>query len=123
MKLFTLDAIIGQLERAMDVMSYRAQMTSSNVANLDTPGYRTKDIDFNRALQDAMRAEDLADLERAARSQPLPGLVVRHDGNNVNIEREMLALAQTRHRYEAATQFVRLKLRQVRSALSEGRVG
>ena len=41
-----LNAIAGQLERYMDLLSARQKLVASNIANADTPGYRTQDIDF-----------------------------------------------------------------------------
>ena len=36
------------LEKALDVASQRQQLVTANIANVDTPGYQTKDIDFPR---------------------------------------------------------------------------
>ncbi len=116
-----LDALIARMERAMDVASRRQQLTASNVANIDTPGYRTQDIDFDEALKRAVRQNEPA--TSAAKAGPVRGLPVRNDGNDVSADREMLALAQTRLRYETAAAVARLRLRQLRSALTEGRNG
>ncbi len=133
----SLDQLVAQMERAMNVMADRQQITASNVANLDTPGYKTVDVDFNAALQKAMgsRGSDLPlrtthpghlpDAEEGAAPRPrrVEGLTTRHDGNDVSIDREMMALAQTRLRYEVSAALVRTRLRQIRSALAEGRNG
>jgi flagellar basal-body rod protein FlgB len=130
-----LDALLARMERAMDVMSRRQQLIATNVANLDTPGYRTRDIDFDRALQRAVDERTEGPLrathplhstgEAAGGDAELPqrieGLMVRNDGNDVSPDREMLALASTRSRYEVAAAIVRMRVRQLRSALSEGR--
>lgn len=116
-----LDGLLARMERALDVASRRQQLTAANVANVDTPGYRTKDIDFDEALQRAVR--ELEPVERAGTVRTVRGLTIRNDGNNVSPEREMLALAETRLRYETAAAVARLRLRQLRSALSEGRTG
>ncbi|HOK47360.1 MAG TPA: flagellar basal body protein, partial [Bryobacteraceae bacterium] len=41
-----LDPIAGSLERYMDLLSVRQKLVASNIANADTPGYKTRDIDF-----------------------------------------------------------------------------
>ncbi|MBP7149146.1 MAG: flagellar biosynthesis protein FlgB [Acidobacteria bacterium] len=114
-----LDRFLNQLEHALDTMSRRQSVVASNVANIDTPGYRTRDMDFDKALAAAMdgRADGVA-----ARARELRGLPVRNDGNNVNLDREMMALGEIRGRYEAATTLLRYRLRQLRSAISDGRV-
>ena len=62
-----------RLERYLDRISLRQSLTASNIANADTPGYKTKDIDFQSELASIIEA---------------PGLVTRNDGNNVNVDRE-----------------------------------
>src|SRR5208283_1043357 len=48
-----LDPIAGQLERYMDLLSARQKLVASNIANADTPGYHTEDIDFQSEFQNA----------------------------------------------------------------------
>ena len=48
-----LDRLAGQLERYMDLLSARQKLVASNIANADTPGYRTRDLDFQGELQNA----------------------------------------------------------------------
>src|ERR1035441_2840600 len=48
-----LQAITGQLERYMDLLSARQKLVASNVANADTPGYRTQDFDFQSEFLNA----------------------------------------------------------------------
>lgn len=132
------DRFMNGVQRALDVMSRRQSLIASNIGNLDTPGYRTVDLDFQDALRDAMQTEEAGLPLR--RTEPLHlggggsgpaetlaravhGLPVRNDGNNVNLDREMLSLAETRGRYEAATAMLRLRIRQLRSAITEGRSG
>ena len=128
------DALIGRMQRALDVMSKRQQMIASNVGNVDTPGYRAVDLDFNaeltRAVEGEPRSTALRRIEQLhfgggsagtgdVQPRPVAG-AARADGNNVNIEREMMALAETRGRYNVATTMARLRLRQVAYALSSG---
>ena len=48
-----LQPIAGQLERYMDLLSARQKLMASNIANADTPGYRTQDIDFQAEFLNA----------------------------------------------------------------------
>ena len=49
-----LDPLAGQLERYMDLLSTRQKLVASNIANVDTPGYLTQDIDFQQEFQKSM---------------------------------------------------------------------
>src|SRR5215472_9672882 len=49
-----LDPLAGQLERYMDLLSARQHLVASNIANADTPGYRTQDIDFQTEFASAV---------------------------------------------------------------------
>ena len=129
---------IDRLGRSLDVMSRRQQLIAANVGNAETPRYRTVDLDFDRALAAALEprrsdygrpapggsAPGPGGVERRAssvRPREVRGLPFRPDGNNVNIEREMSALAQTRGRYRVATMLIRNRFRQIAAALSGGR--
>ena len=49
-----LDRVAGQLERYMDLLSARQKLVAANLANADTPGYKTKDVDFHFEFMSAM---------------------------------------------------------------------
>jgi len=107
------------LSHYLDLVAYRQMLISSNVANVDTPGYRTRDINFAAELR---RAE--AHLMRENTGpwvRKVPGLIERPDGNNVSLEREGLALAQTQLQFRIAVQLLRAEFRRLLTAINEGR--
>jgi flagellar basal-body rod protein FlgB len=108
-----LDRIGGQLERYMDLLSVRQKLVASNIANVDTPGFHTRDIDFQSEFQSAMGG--------GPRVMDVPGLAVRNDGNDVNIDRESRLLAENALRFQVASSLMRTELRQVRAAIDEGK--
>ncbi len=108
-----LDPIAGQLERYMDLLSARQKLVASNIANADTPGYRTQDIDFQAELRDAGGS--------APRAIDAPGLRVKNDGNNVSLDRESRLLAENSLRFQIASSLLRGEIRMVRSAIDEGK--
>lgn len=113
------DPAIGWLARVLDLSVARSELVMSNMANIDTPGYRTRDINFRQELE---RAAD-GTLEYAALSpavHSVQGLVERPDGNNVSLEREGLLLADTQLRFNAAIQLLRDKFKILNSAIREG---
>ena len=106
------------LGASLDVNAYRQALISSNMANVDTPGYRTQDIDFHKTLANA-REEAGAPLSPIAHK--VQGLIERPDGNNVNADREGLLLANTQLRFRLSAQLVKGEFRKILSAINEGR--
>jgi flagellar basal-body rod protein FlgB len=102
------------LERYMTLLSVRQRLTAANIANADTPGYRAKDLDFNRELQSAMPAEGAKPVE-------VRGLTVKNDGNNVSVDREARQLAENALRFNVAANLLRSRLNLIRMAIRENR--
>lgn len=109
-----LDAIAGSLERSMDLLSARQKLVASNLANIDTPGYRTKDIDFEFEFRSRIDGEAPRVIEPA-------GLQVNNDGNNVNLDRESRLLAENAMRFNVAENLLKSQLRMTRMAIEEGK--
>ena len=93
------------LEGYLKVVTDRQQMITANMANVDTPGYHTKDMNFQSALRQVMYDGTTPRLEPA--SQELTGLPERPDGNNVNIDRESMLMSQTQLQYQLGVQLVK----------------
>jgi flagellar basal-body rod protein FlgB len=109
------DSTSGPLEKYMDLLSVRQKLIASNIANVDTPGYKTQDIDFQSEFQSAMNT--------GANAIQVPGLKVNNDGNNVSLDREARLLAENALRFNIATQLMHSQLSQLKSAIDEGRNG
>jgi len=108
-----LDRLAGQLERYMDILSTRQKLVASNIANADTPGYHTRDIDFQFEFQNAAGGEP--------RILEAGGLAAKNDGNNVSLDRESRLLAENALRFQMASNLMRSQIRAVRSAIDEGK--
>ena len=110
----TLDQTGLQLGHLLSYLSQRQEVIASNIANVDTPGYQTRDLhppsDFASALDEA--ASTILDS---------PSLPSRNDGNNVSIDREARLLAENTLKFNVATQMLRSELKTLRSAIAEGR--
>lgn len=105
------------LEKALDVTAQRQQLVVANMANVDTPGYQTKDIDFRSELQHAA-SNDPANFLPVVRS--VRGLLERPDGNNVSMDREGLLLAETQMQFGLGVQLLRHEFQSLLSAINEG---
>jgi len=101
----------GQLERYMDLLSARQKLVASNIANADTPGYQTQDIDFQSEFQSALGAPH---------AMSVAGLPSKNDGNNVSIDRESRLLAENALRFQAASSLIHSEITKLRSAIKEG---
>jgi flagellar basal-body rod protein FlgB len=106
------------LERYLDVVSMRQTLVSTNVANVDTPGYHTRDVDFRGELARAMSGIDTSLTSPFV--MPVRGLVERPDGNNVSADREGLLLAEVQLQYKSATVILRSQFGQITTAIKEG---
>lgn len=107
-----LDGIGGELERYMDLLTARQKLVASNIANADTPGYRTQDINFQAEFQSAILGTPHA--------LPVENLPVKNDGNNVSLDRESRLLAENALRFSIASNLLRGQIQLVRSAIKEG---
>jgi flagellar basal-body rod protein FlgB len=116
---------LQSLRLAMDDAALRQQAISSNIANVNTPGYQRVDVSatFENAYSDALtrlgqgESVDLNDmpeqsLEKAAVQGP-----ARPDGNTVQIEQEMVGLAQNGAKYEVAGQLLGINYHVMKSAI------
>ncbi|MEO8027501.1 MAG: flagellar basal body protein [Bryobacteraceae bacterium] len=100
----------------MDLLATRQKLVASNIANADTPGYKTKDIDFDAEFRAALQGTPPQVME-------VGGLAVHNDGNNVSIDREARMLAENAIRFNVASNLVRGQLKTIRMAIQEGRNG
>ena len=108
-----LDGITANLEKYMDLLSARQRLVASNIANADTPGYKTQDIDFQSEFMSLAKGEDPQAI------QP-EGLKEKPDGNNVDIDREARLLAENQMRFNLASVLVKSNLKMVQEAIQGG---
>lgn len=118
---FSSDVISG-LESGLNRISLQGETISQNIANVDTPNYKTKKVDFKEKLEHRLQAYRTNSHHLTFSQSAGGGAVVRseigtsfnNNGNNVDMDREMASLANTQLRYQALveqmnSQFTRLK--------------
>jgi flagellar basal-body rod protein FlgB len=108
-----LDGLTSNLERYLDLLSARQKLVASNVANADTPGYRTQDIDFQFEFASLVKGQ-------SPQTITAPGLKQKPDGNNVDLDREARMLAENAVRFNVASTLLRGKLKMVQQAIQGG---
>ncbi len=110
-------SLLQQLTGYLELTNQRQELIVGNMANVDTPGYHTKDLDFQSAMQDVVNSGN-AKMEPA--SLEVEGLPERPDGNNVNVDREGLLLSQTQLQYQMGVQLIKAEFHKLLTAIKEG---
>jgi flagellar basal-body rod protein FlgB len=110
------DSVTNQIEHYMDLLSARQKLVVSNLANIDTPGYKSKDIDFQFEFISLTEGQ-------SPNTVDTPGLVIKSDGNNVSLDRETRLLSETALRFNVASNLMKAQLKIVESAIKEGQSG
>jgi flagellar basal-body rod protein FlgB len=107
------------LARLMDVADLRHEVIAQNVANVNTPGYRRQDVQFEDAFAKALLAgQNDAALQAKPQVTTAPGGIARADGNNVDIDQEISRLEKNSLLYKVYTQILAVQVNQMRSAIS-----
>ena len=109
-----LDRVAGKLEQYLDLLGARQKLVTSNIANADTPGFKTKDIDFQTEFLNAVSGVSPHTTEVA-------GLRARNDGNNVSIDREARLLAENALRFNVAANLAHSEIQMLKNAIEEGK--
>ena len=110
--------LVYVLSRALDLTSARQALATQNVANIDTPGYHAKDIDFREELLRALAGDEAGIGTPVVRE--VPGLIERPDGNNVSIDRESLLMANNQLQFQTAVQVLRSEFNRLQLAINGG---
>jgi flagellar basal-body rod protein FlgB len=136
-----INTLTDSLSHFLDVDVARYKLIADNLANVDTPGYHTRDLDFRAELRRAAAEEDTgedsgmqggqmvsASFRAAARpiralqmrGRQVRGLMERPDGNNVSVERESLLLAEAQMEYNLGVQLLKDEFHTISLAINSG---
>jgi flagellar basal-body rod protein FlgB len=106
-----------QVARYLDLATSEARLTAGNMANVDTPGYKAVDINFEAEMRDAMVSIDQGRCPRAEQVELEDGLIARPDGNNVSMDRESLNLAEAQLKFKTGIAVLRQQYQMVMDAI------
>ncbi len=129
------DKTTDALASSIAMRQIRQSVTQANIANAETPNYHAKKVDFEAALAQALDMDGNNALgathgEHFATGGKLPvapgiyenpDVSVGNDGNTVNLENEMAALAENTILYKTALQLINKKMAAMKYAISETR--
>ncbi|MCP3900302.1 MAG: flagellar basal body rod protein FlgB [Desulfobacteraceae bacterium] len=121
------------LTTSLDISAKRHNLISSNISNMDTIGYKPKDLDFKKTLKRAMAGEPPSDMEQTHRKH-FAGIDMNSSSFNgansedvdiyhldsVNIDTEMTHLVENNIKYRTTTEMLLRKLDKLRYAIREG---
>ena len=123
------------MQKSLDAAWSRNEIISQNIANVDTPGYKRKDVAFEEYLVNSKKKitgnrtdvrhipispSDIDSVEPTV-TQDYSKLSMRIDGNNVDIDTEMAELAKNSIKFNALTQMLNGSFSKIKSVISEGR--
>ena len=108
-----LDALNSNLGRYLDLLSTRQKLVTANIANADTPGYQTQDIDFQFEFISLVKGLQPQTIQPS-------GLTQKPDGNNVDLDREARLLAENAIRFNVASTLLRGQIKTVQQAIQGG---
>jgi flagellar basal-body rod protein FlgB len=126
------------LEQVVNFSQARHNVLAGNIANLDTPGYRTRDIspaEFRSRLREAIElsrrriSEGPSAVESSYDPAPADspfhavkeslGSIVRHDEGNVSMERQIAELSKNQIEHNLAVNLLASQFRLLQAAISE----
>ncbi len=130
------NASIDTLTETVKFAERRHHLLASNVANMDTPGYQTKDLsvaDFRTALKEKIAAESQVDsasgdsyrVEGTSKEQAEKKIheafenILYHDGSNVSLEQQVTQISKNQSMHSTAITILRHQLRQLQMAIGE----
>ena len=122
---------VNILDKAADAANLRNELLTNNIANVSTPNYKRKDLDFESVLQGELAGEK--NLSKAVKkaNQNLEtldaqvytdnaSLTYRLDGNNVDIKTEEARLAENQIKYQALVDLMNQEFARYNTVLSSG---
>ncbi len=119
---------IDVLDKAADASWRREDLLSNNIANVDTPGYKRKDLDFEGTLREELKNYQYRSLDSKVNSADLnrlnpnvyrdyANLSYRLDGNNVDIDTESVELASEQLKYMGLTTSISSEFSRMRDVI------
>ena len=117
---------IGMMERSLDFLWTKQGVTTNNIANVDTPGYKSNYVTFEETFQRRLAAAsgtgDRRQMQQAITGastviHETTGETARLDENNVNADAEMVELTRTALQYQYGLNSVNSDITRLRTAI------
>ena len=112
---------LSDMQRAMDRTTQRQGLLMTNMANVNVPGYKRKDVDFHVALQGQLAEQYKMDMADQSRQDASDQTSLRLDGNNVDMEKEVGSVHETELQFEALSNMASGYFSDMKSVIREGK--
>jgi flagellar basal-body rod protein FlgB len=122
-KLF--DNNIGLMGKSLNLRSERQGLIQSNIANLETPGYKVQDFSFNRVMETVMASQGTLSRTQPGHISLDPvetsrSLDFKEEDRPVDLDEEMLKLSENQLMFEVVAKLIAKKFDGLRYAIEEG---
>ncbi len=109
-------------KKLLDAAHSKHQAIASNISNVETPGYKRQDIrtDFAAKLQKLAASDNLKDISQLDPQviTDLQSPAVRSDGNNVQLDQELLKMTENAVQYDYLTKYTANSLKRLKTAIT-----
>ncbi|MFZ3576600.1 flagellar basal body rod protein FlgB [Virgibacillus sp. DJP39] len=125
---------INSLENSLDYSSAKNRIISSNIANIDTPNYQSKEVNFKNVLNSAMTStfdakktnpKHLSFSNESSNTsyqiRDSKDTMYNHNGNNVDVDKEMAELAKNQIYYQGLVDRLAGKFSSLQTVIRGGR--
>jgi flagellar basal-body rod protein FlgB len=104
----------------LDATAERHEALASNIANLETPGYKRVDLSksFSEAFAAQVKSGQIENIPQPSIEQDPAAGPTRQDGNNVQLDKELMAMSSNSLQYDTLTEFVSGSLKQLQMAIT-----
>lgn len=113
------------MEQGLDNVWYKQKIISQNIANVSTPNYKAKTVTFGAVLKDKCRCryhaaqQDGTRLDMTVHVTEEPNTTQRLDGNNVDMEKEAVALSDAQYQYSTLIDKTINEFNMIRTAIQK----
>jgi flagellar basal-body rod protein FlgB len=115
--------MVNLIEKALNIRTYYHKVISGNIANVETPGYKEKDLDFRNELQKKISSGETAlrdssiEVTESVANDGLKSI----DGNTVNMENQIVKLTENQLMFHSLVQVATKRFSLMKFLISEGR--
>ena len=106
-----------KVNRYLDLATAQVKITAANMANVDTPGYKTIGMDFEAEMRNAIKDVNNDQPNEQVHVGLIDGLISRPDGNNVSMDHESMKMAEAQLKFKTGVSMLRSEYQRVLNAI------
>jgi flagellar basal-body rod protein FlgB len=108
---------IDLVERALNLRAHYHKILAGNIANVETPNYKEKEIDFQKEIERNVGSHDSIDVKESSDGDVIGSI----DGNTVNMENQIVKLTENHMLFTSLIQVVAKKFSMMKYVINDGR--